>query len=97
MDLKAQTERIEKKIDFLSEKIKSLRAENVLLQLTVKNLRALKAEQISADGVQTHKSEKLRTAAQSLAQNESATGEMKEQLNQYIKELDEVIEMLREI
>ena len=98
MDLGVQTERIERKIGFLSEKIKNLRAENVLLQLTIKDLRAEAAEQNTADSVnKTHKSEAVQSVSHKLMQNESAVREIKEQLNQYIDELDEIIRMLKEI
>ena len=97
MDLQAQIARIETKIRLLSSKLNDLRVRNESLKEENERLNAAKAEQNAKIGVLTHKLEETQRALEQQGKGEpQAAEELREQLNQYISELDDVIEWLQE-
>ncbi len=97
MDLQAQIARIETKIKLLSSKLNDLRVENESLKEENERLNVAKAEQNAKIGVLTDKLGETQGALEQQGKGEpQAAEELREQLNQYISELDEVIEWLQE-
>ena len=97
MDLQAQIAQIETKIRLLSSKLNDLRVENESLKEENERLKAAKAEQNAKIGVLTDKLEETQSALEQQGKGEpQAAEELRGQLNQYISELDDVIEWLQE-
>ena len=97
MDLQAQITQIETKIRLLSSKLNDLRVDNENLKEENERLNAGKAEQNVKIGVLTHKLEETQSALEQQGKGEpQAAEELREELNQYINELDDVIEWLQE-
>lgn len=97
MDLQAQISQIETKIRLLSSKLNNLRVDNESLKEENERLNVVKAEQNAKIGVLTHKLEETQSALEQQGKGEpQAAEELREELNQYINELDDVIEWLQE-
>lgn len=97
MDLNAQAAQIETKISLLAAKLKDLRAENERLKTENENLIVEQAKQNKRIGVLTTKLEETQRdlERQKSGAPQSAEG-LREQLDQYINELDEVIDWLQQ-
>ena len=97
MDLQAQIAQIETKIRLLSSKLNDLRVENESLKEENERLKVAKAEQNAKTGVLTDKLEETQRALGRQGKGEpQAADELRKQLDEYISELDEVIEWLQE-